>query len=189
MSTKKRTVEEIDREIERLKKEYEIAEGTPTEVYTRIVGYYRSVKNWNKGKKEEYRYRRLFCEPSNMIVSGTGITESPAVASATASSETAAPVRETDPGISPSEELPASYLYFYRATCPNCPPVREFVEEMHIHGESINVDTEDGMTAATQYEVLAAPTVIFLDAEGREIVRAHNTELLRELFANTAICA
>ncbi len=53
MSTETRTIETIDAEIERLKKEYDKAEGTPTEIYTRIVGYYRSVKNWNKGKKEE----------------------------------------------------------------------------------------------------------------------------------------
>lgn len=29
----------------------------PNEIYTRIVGYYRAVSNWNKGKKEEYRNR------------------------------------------------------------------------------------------------------------------------------------
>jgi len=31
--------------------------GTETEVYTKIVGYYRNLKNWNKGKREEYKYR------------------------------------------------------------------------------------------------------------------------------------
>jgi len=34
-----------------------------TEVYARIVGYYRPVKNWNKGKAEEFRHRREF-EPA-----------------------------------------------------------------------------------------------------------------------------
>jgi len=34
--------------------------GTRTEVYSRIVGYYRSVKNWNAGKKAEYKERRVF---------------------------------------------------------------------------------------------------------------------------------
>ena len=171
MSTDTRTVEQIDKEIERLKKDYENAEGTSTEVYTRIVGYYRSVKNWNKGKKEEYRYRKLYCEPSNMIIKGTGITE------------------ESPEAISAPDELPASYLYFFRSSCPNCPPVKEFVDEMHIDGEMINVDTDDGMTAASHYEVMAAPTVIFFDAGGKEMLRAHNAELLRELFAHTAVCA
>ena len=43
--------------------------GKETEVYARIVGYYRPVKNWNKGKSEEYLDRRLFASlpPSNVI--------------------------------------------------------------------------------------------------------------------------
>ena len=31
--------------------------GQDTEVYTRVVGYYRPVSRWNKGKQEEYRER------------------------------------------------------------------------------------------------------------------------------------
>lgn len=34
--------------------------GEETEVYTRIVGYYRPVKNWNLGKKSEYGDRKTF---------------------------------------------------------------------------------------------------------------------------------
>lgn len=40
-----------------LKAELLCVEGTPTEVYSRIVGYYRSVRNWNAGKREEFRSR------------------------------------------------------------------------------------------------------------------------------------
>jgi ribonucleoside-triphosphate reductase len=36
--------------------------GAETEVYSRIVGYFRPVKNWNKGKKEEYKFRKEFKE-------------------------------------------------------------------------------------------------------------------------------
>lgn len=31
-----------------------------TEVYARIVGYYRAVKNWNNGKREEFNERKMF---------------------------------------------------------------------------------------------------------------------------------
>ncbi|MBN1149898.1 ribonucleoside triphosphate reductase [candidate division WOR-3 bacterium] len=31
--------------------------GRETEIYSRVVGYYRPVKNWNKGKKEEFSER------------------------------------------------------------------------------------------------------------------------------------
>ncbi len=34
--------------------------GEETEVYTRVVGYYRPVSMWNKGKQEEYRDRVVF---------------------------------------------------------------------------------------------------------------------------------
>lgn len=34
--------------------------GAETEVYSRVVGYYRPVANWNKGKKEEYKHRKFF---------------------------------------------------------------------------------------------------------------------------------
>ncbi len=32
----------------------------PVETYSRVVGYFRPVQNWNKGKKEEFRLRREF---------------------------------------------------------------------------------------------------------------------------------
>lgn len=34
--------------------------GQPTEVYSRIVGYFRSVKLWNKGKRQEFEERKTF---------------------------------------------------------------------------------------------------------------------------------
>jgi ribonucleoside-triphosphate reductase (formate) len=34
--------------------------GEETEVYSRVVGYYRPVQNWNLGKKSEYRDRKMF---------------------------------------------------------------------------------------------------------------------------------
>ena len=30
----------------------------PCEIYSRIVGYYRPVENWNKGKKKEFQERK-----------------------------------------------------------------------------------------------------------------------------------
>jgi len=34
--------------------------GSEAEVYTRVVGYYRPVSRWNKGKQEEYRERQEY---------------------------------------------------------------------------------------------------------------------------------
>ena len=32
----------------------------PTMIYSRVVGYFQPVGQWNKGKKEEYRQRKEF---------------------------------------------------------------------------------------------------------------------------------
>jgi len=32
----------------------------PTEIYSRVVGYFRPVNQWNKGKKEEFKERIEF---------------------------------------------------------------------------------------------------------------------------------
>ncbi len=32
----------------------------PVETYSRIVGYFRPVQNWNKGKQEEFKHRKEF---------------------------------------------------------------------------------------------------------------------------------
>jgi ribonucleoside-triphosphate reductase len=40
--------------------------GEETEVYSRIVGYYRPVQNWNAGKAEEFKDRLEFIEAKSM---------------------------------------------------------------------------------------------------------------------------
>jgi len=34
--------------------------GKATEVYSRIVGYFRPVANWNKGKQQEFSDRKTY---------------------------------------------------------------------------------------------------------------------------------
>ena len=34
--------------------------GRKTEVFSRVCGYYRPVKNWNRGKEEEFKERKVF---------------------------------------------------------------------------------------------------------------------------------
>ena len=62
-----RDIEKVNAEIEEVKKELENVHGTGTEVYARIVGYYRSVRNWNKGKREEYNHRLMFSSENERI--------------------------------------------------------------------------------------------------------------------------
>jgi ribonucleoside-triphosphate reductase len=54
------TKEKIEAEIKRLEEVLPTVKGKTTEVYSRIVGYYRNVGNWNQGKSEEWEERKVF---------------------------------------------------------------------------------------------------------------------------------
>jgi len=34
--------------------------GEETEVYSRVCGYHRPVKNWNRGKRQEFKDRKAY---------------------------------------------------------------------------------------------------------------------------------
>jgi ribonucleoside-triphosphate reductase len=34
--------------------------GRRTEVYSRVVGYFRPVQNWNEGKRQEFEERKMY---------------------------------------------------------------------------------------------------------------------------------
>ena len=40
--------------------------GKKTEVYSRIVGYFRPVQNWNEGKQEEFKFRLEYEEGKSL---------------------------------------------------------------------------------------------------------------------------
>lgn len=37
----------------------------PCEIYSRVVGYFRPVSQWNKGKQEEFKQRKPFIVKNN----------------------------------------------------------------------------------------------------------------------------
>jgi ribonucleoside-triphosphate reductase len=76
----------------------------------------------------------------------------------------------------------AAYRYFYRKTCPNCPPVREFVSRLPLKGMPVDVDTEEGFSEARESGVQSTPTVVFYDNEGRAKLRGYSVRELEDLF-------
>ncbi len=49
------------RKAKKTKEKKEMAKcGAETEVYSRVCGYHRPVRNWNKGKREEFKDRKTF---------------------------------------------------------------------------------------------------------------------------------
>jgi len=144
--TKVESVESINQEIQELKASLNQVKGTKTEVYTRIVGYYRSVKNWNKGKRDEFNHRVTFSADSQ----------------------------------TPTTQDAARYEYFFKNTCPNCPPVRSLLTGLTIQGKEINVEEDEGFQLAAQKDIMVTPTAIFYDKQGREMFRTSSPQTLQE---------
>lgn len=166
-----RTIAEIDAEIEETERELDAVRGDETEVYARIVGYYRSVRNWNKGKRDEYNQRLSFTVPENLS-EPTGFN----------------PIKRQDESEFNSAALSgnaaASYELFTRATCPHCPAVRQYLADVPLAATQIDVDTDQGLAEAAAKGVLATPTVIFYDDSNNEIARAHNTTEIEAVLAS-----
>lgn len=156
MHTQEQKITEIDREIAELTTRLQTATGTRTEVYSRIVGYYRSLNNWNRGKREEFGHRRAF------DVSKLDATRKLRTDGHAAQSEIAGSV---------STATTVSFELFTRDGCPSCPAMKQSVEQSGLEGTMHDVDTEAGTARAIELSIYATPTVVLFDESGREITR------------------
>ncbi len=116
--------------------------GEEAEVYSRITGYYRPVKNWNDGKTQEYKDRKVYD-----IGKSTLKRTAPAA-------EAAAQVEES----APAEEN--RNLLFATATCPNCKIACTFLDKAGFPYEKLLA--EDNAELATQLGVKQAPTLVVI---------------------------
>ena len=170
MNNTQRTLNQVEEEIKEVQNELSDVHGTQTEVYARIVGYYRAVRNWNKGKADEYKLRKMFTTQASSRYDGD---EAPVAA--------AKKTEAADTAVTAAGDI-ASFDIFVRKTCPNCPPVKEYMSHVNLTGNMIDVDTEEGLSKAALMGVFAAPTVIVYNSEHKEIARGHNVEELAAIF-------
>ncbi|MCL2472305.1 MAG: hypothetical protein FWF26_01385 [Treponema sp.] len=155
-----RNLEAIEKDLAAAREALTSVEGTPAEVYSRIVGYYRSVRNWNLGKREEYNERRLY-----RIGNEGKSSASPSPLYST----------ETHPG-----ELHLEL--FVRSSCPGCPPAKAAAMKLGIPVNLVNTDTDEGIAEASKCNVLSTPTAILLSAEGKELKRARDAASINRLL-------
>ena len=174
-----RTIEQVEKEIAETKAALNDVHGSETEVYARIVGYYRAVKHWNKGKRDEFDQRKMFSLEASKEYDITAADE-PCVRTAPA---------KMSKSESASDMASVTYELYTRKTCPNCPPVKEFMSELEMPGRSIDVDTKEGLAEAAKKGVFASPTVIFYNENGIETARCHNVEELEAVFSKVAVSA
>ena len=175
----KRTLAQIEAEIEETKAALNDVHGTETEVYARIVGYYRAVKHWNKGKRDEFDQRKMFSLEASKEYD---ISAADCACTAKAPAKMSAAETVTDLNS-------VTYEMYTRKTCPNCPPVKDFMADLDMPGRSIDVDTKEGLAEAAKKGVFASPTVIFYNEAGVETARCHNVEELEAVFSKVAVSA
>ncbi len=114
--------------------------GEKTEVYSRITGYYRPVQNWNAGKTEEFRERKVY-----------KIDEARVRAAAKKAEEPVEPQQESSAGADGT-------LLFATATCPNCRIACSLLDKAGVAYEKILA--EDSPELAEQYGIKQAPTLV-----------------------------
>jgi ribonucleoside-triphosphate reductase len=112
--------------------------GKNAEVYSRITGYYRPVQNWNDGKTQEFRDRKLY-DLSHSHLSGA---------------QTAQQQIQQRPEASGEDGV---YL-FTTKTCPNCRTAREDLQQAGIVYQLM--DVEEHRDLVRKYRILQAPTLI-----------------------------
>lgn len=186
---------ELERKLAGLRAELDHVEGRPTEVYSRIVGYYRSVRNWNAGKRAEYSRRQTFAMPGLPAATPVqaahdaphgalaGVSAAATVVSAsvggTAASK-AVPSSVAAPAVREIRVERSGVLVFTRKACPNCPPVADFVTHAGLPAVFVDVDGDEGLALARRHGVLSTPTVVGLDGAGKESFRACGLAELKE---------
>ena len=169
------SVAELDNKIDQLKEQLKNVEGRKSEVYARIVGYYRSVVNWNRGKSEEYGERVNY---SDIETRSIETPYTPAIINEVAE---AIEINFEEKKMEVISDA-ASFSFFFKETCPNCPPVKAVIDSIALEGNKINVDESEGLTEAMNSSVYSAPTVILYNNEGSEIYRTGNAEKLKSFL-------
>lgn len=128
--------------------------GEEAEVYSRITGYYRPVKNWNDGKTQEFKERRVYDITNSHMRPRTQAAAQEAVKASVDDSETRT-------------------LLFTTKTCPNCRVAASSLEKANIPYELI--DAEEHMDLVEKYEVMQAPTLIVVkDGQVTKLANASN---------------
>ncbi|MBO2527690.1 MAG: ribonucleoside triphosphate reductase, partial [Clostridiales bacterium] len=134
--------------------------GKPTEVYSRITGYYRPVQNFNDGKAQEFKDRREYNIADSMKNRFGTATDAVKTEAAPAAAKCAE----------------GRLVLFTTSTCPKCVMAKKFLADAGISYETVVVDeTPD---EARKYGVRQAPTLLVLDGD-KEVNRIENPSNIR----------
>ena len=130
--------------------------GEKTEVYSRITGYYRPVQNWNDGKAEEFRNRKVY----NIGRSNELHPELHMEGDATAEQTEQAVEQSESPVSADGTEI----LLFATKTCPNCRVAAAYLDQAGIPYHKLLAD--ENADLVEKYEIRQAPTLVLLKPNG-----------------------
>ena len=142
--------------------------GKPTEVYSRITGYYRPVQNWNVGKAEEFKERKTYDVPHSTLSH-----KGPLYASG----------EKKDKDFSTSiHQNENGLLLFTTKTCPNCRIAKAALDKSGLKYEVI--DAEENPDLCRKYSIMQAPTLVSI-SDGVATVMSNASQI--RSFAESAV--
>ncbi len=121
--------------------------GNDTEVYSRITGYYRPVQNFNDGKAQEFKDRRVYDVANSHFEKSERTVDH---------AHCACGCKEEKPAVAVDGD--AKFLLFATKTCPKCKIAAQLLDKKGIAYEKLFV--EDNREFATQLELKQAPTLV-----------------------------
>ena len=130
--------------------------GKETEVYSRITGYYRPVQNFNDGKAQEFKDRRVY-DIANSQLKKEDRTIDHAHCDCH-KAEKAETVVDAD----------TKFLLFATKTCPKCKIAAQLLDKKGIAYEKLFV--EENREFATSLELKQAPTLVIQKGDTYEKV-------------------
>ncbi len=141
--------------------------GARTEVYSRITGYYRPVQNWNDGKSQEFKDRRVYNASSSMLRHENDRGHAKAQTVENCSIEAAE----------------APIILFATKTCPNCRMAKQFLDRAGIVYETVFADED--IKTAEKFGIKQAPTLLITEnGKSEKIVNLSNIRKFIEENAN-----
>lgn len=125
--------------------------GKKTEVYSRITGYYRPVQNWNDGKSQEFKDRKVY------DLSKSVLKDRPA-ADVSEIAEDMPGTASATPDAAVAEYNNSELMLFTTKTCPQCPLVVAMLNKENIPFTKIDADERGDLVSA--YAIQQAPTLV-----------------------------
>ena len=138
--------------------------GEKTEVYSRITGYYRPVQNWNNGKAQEFKDRKVYNIGASHLTHQGPLEPAPACA----------------PAQMDTNE-PDELLLFTTKTCPNCRMACMMLDKAGIPYQKIDAEADVALTR--RHNVQQAPTLVYVHGgEATNIANASNIKAFIEEY-------